>query len=310
MENLMKRQTKRAPMKKRQIKPVPNAIPNLEQRYRIFKEIDYPYMMRNVDVQKNEEDRLIEAIQKAFEIPSKTPEEIADKALLQAQYSGKSYPIYTDEDVFNMKSRYYLEPLFDDYDDEVFIGGKPFDSVSETPYDVFFRSEPVEVPTKVDKEDPRIASLLNKIDTLSFAPSPARTNLIDYGTETSKPYTRRGRPPKNVEGTQAKSAKSAKSEKSEKPSKEAKNIGDIIGKYVRAKQPRNEYIQKKKTADLTKELFERNIQQLKEDERQRKTQLLSLTGSPSRIQAKFSVYDAMRNSLASERQSLLFDVGP
>jgi hypothetical protein len=279
MENLQKRQTKKAPIKKRQIKPIPNAIPNLEQRYRIFKEINYPYMMRNVEVQKNEEDRLIDAIQKAFEIHEKTPEEIADKALLEAQYYGKSYPLYTDEDVFNTR---YSKTLFDDYDDEV-----------------FFRSEPIQVPN-VTREDPRIAPLINKIDTLSFNPSPARTNLIDFATETSAPYTRRGRPPKKqAAGAAAKSGKPAA-----KPSKEAKNIGDIIGKYVRAKPVRKEYIERKKAADLRKDLIERNIQQ---------TQLLNVTGSrslissPKDIRTQFLVYDAMRNSPAIERQSLLFD---
>jgi hypothetical protein len=277
MENLQKRQTKKAPIKKRQIKPIPNAIPNLEQRYRIFKEIDYPYMMRNVEVQKNEEDRLVDAIQKAFEIPSKTPEQIADKALLEAQYYGKSYPLYTDEDVFNTR---YSKTLFDDYDDELFI-----------------RSEPIQVPN-VTREDPRIAPLINKIDTLSFNPSPARTNLIDFATETSAPHTRRGRPPKKQAAEAA-----AKSGKPAKPSKEAKNIGDIIGKYVRAKPVRKEYIERKKAADLRKDLIERNMQ----------TQLLNVTGNrsligtPKEIQSQFIVYDAMRNSPAIERQALLFD---
>ena len=313
MENLQKRQTKlqkRQTIKKRQMKPVSNAIPNLQQRYRIFKEIDYPYMMRNVEVQKDEDDRLVEAIQKAFEIPSKTPEQIADKALLKAQYSGKSYPIYTDDEIFDMIERKnYLEPLFDEYGsfgsfDSHGSGGVYFRKESmETPYDVFFRSEPVEVPTvsthNMSPED-RIDALVDKMDSVISLNSVQKKQ--DFSTQTSRPYTRKGRPPKRdlFDVNDTNDNQTAKV-----------NIAKVVGKYVKALPVRKDFIEKQRVSaekrqNLIKEVFLRNLQRLRED-REKQTQLLSLNGSPKRIESQFIVYDAKRNSPAIERQSLLFD---
>jgi hypothetical protein len=89
---------KKSTIKKKQINDVPNAIPSQEQKFRVFKEIDYPYLMRDVQIQ-NQEDKLIKSLREVFGIKEKTPEIVAEEALKKAEGKGRSnplYPLYTD----------------------------------------------------------------------------------------------------------------------------------------------------------------------------------------------------------------------
>lgn len=97
----LEKKKKQKEMKKRQINDVPDAIPSQEQRFRIFKEIKYPYLMRNVQVQ-NEEDKMIKTLRELFNIKEKTPEIVAEEALKKAQGKGRSYRIYSDEELKKM----------------------------------------------------------------------------------------------------------------------------------------------------------------------------------------------------------------
>lgn len=97
----LEKKKKQKEMKKRQINDVPDAIPSQEQRFRIFKEIKYPYLMRNVQVQ-NEEDKMIKSLREVFGIKEKTPEMVAEEALKKAQGKGRSYRIYSDEELKKM----------------------------------------------------------------------------------------------------------------------------------------------------------------------------------------------------------------
>ena len=95
---------KKSKMQKRQIKSIPNAVPSQEQQFRIFQGIDYPYMMRNVEIQ-NEEDKMVRALREVFGIKEKTPEMVADEALEKSVIKGRSYPIYTDEELTQQERR-------------------------------------------------------------------------------------------------------------------------------------------------------------------------------------------------------------
>lgn len=121
---------KKSSMKKRQIKDIPNAIPNQAQRFRIFKEIDYPYLMRNVETQ-NEEDKMIRALREVFGIKEKTPEVVAEEALEKSVIKGRSYPTFTEEEMTqqekrirslnsdsSLKKKASVKGLFDDTDAE------------------------------------------------------------------------------------------------------------------------------------------------------------------------------------------------
>lgn len=75
---------KRSTYKKRDIKNIPNAYPTIEQQYRIFTEIDYPYLMRNVGIQGDDElydDKLINTLREGLGIKKMTPELVAERAL-------------------------------------------------------------------------------------------------------------------------------------------------------------------------------------------------------------------------------------
>lgn len=75
---------KRSTYKKRDIKDIPNAYPTIEQQYRIFKEIDYPYLMRDVGIQGDDElydDKLINTLREGLGIKKMTPELVAERAL-------------------------------------------------------------------------------------------------------------------------------------------------------------------------------------------------------------------------------------
>lgn len=95
---------KKSKMQKRQIKSIPNAVPSEKQQFRIFQNIDYPYMMRNVEIQ-NEEDKMVRALREVFGIKEKTPEMIANEALEKSVIKGRSYPIYTDEELTQQEKR-------------------------------------------------------------------------------------------------------------------------------------------------------------------------------------------------------------
>jgi hypothetical protein len=99
-----KEKKKKSKMQKKQIKSIPNAVPSQEQQFRIFQNIDYPYMMRNVEIQ-NEEDKMVRALREVFGIKEKTPEMIADEALEKSVIKGRSYPIYTDEELTQQERR-------------------------------------------------------------------------------------------------------------------------------------------------------------------------------------------------------------
>lgn len=89
------KEKKKSTIKKRQINDVPNATPSQEQKFRMFREIDYPYLMRNVQIQ-NQEDKLIKSLREVFGIKEKTPEMIAEEALKKAEGKGRSNALYTD----------------------------------------------------------------------------------------------------------------------------------------------------------------------------------------------------------------------
>jgi len=99
-----KEKKKKSKMQKRQIKSIPNAVPSQEQQFRIFQNIDYPYMMRNVEVQ-NEEDKMVRALREVFGIKEKTPEMVADEAIQKAYSKGRSYPLYTDAELTEQEKR-------------------------------------------------------------------------------------------------------------------------------------------------------------------------------------------------------------
>lgn len=91
-------------VKKRTINSIPNAVPSQQQQFRIFKEIDYPYLMRNVKVQ-NQDDNMIKSLREIFGIAEKTPELVADEALEKSVIKGRSYPLYTDEELTRHEKR-------------------------------------------------------------------------------------------------------------------------------------------------------------------------------------------------------------
>lgn len=95
---------KKSKVQKKQIKSIPNAVPSQEQQFRIFQNIDYPYMMRNVAIQ-DEEDKIIKALREVFGIKEKTPAMVADEALEKSVIKGRSYPLYTDEELTQQEKR-------------------------------------------------------------------------------------------------------------------------------------------------------------------------------------------------------------
>ncbi|HEY9702623.1 MAG TPA: hypothetical protein V6C58_09265 [Allocoleopsis sp.] len=126
---------KQKEMKKRQINDVPNATPSEQQRFRIFKEIKYPYLMRNVQVQ-NEEDKMIKTLRELFNIKEKTPEIVAEEALKKAQGKGRSYRIYSDEELKKMEEITDMikkDPLIDieNYNDPLIENDKQNTMINE-----------------------------------------------------------------------------------------------------------------------------------------------------------------------------------
>lgn len=99
-----KEKKKQKKVEKRKIKSIPNAVPSQEQQFRIFQNIDYPYMMRNVAIQ-DEEDKMVKALREVFGIKEKTPEMVAEEALQKSVIKGRSYPLYTDEELTQQEKR-------------------------------------------------------------------------------------------------------------------------------------------------------------------------------------------------------------
>ena len=60
--------------------------------------------MRNVAIQ-DEEDKMIKALREVFGIKEKTPEMVAEEALQKSVIKGRSYPLYTDEELTQQERR-------------------------------------------------------------------------------------------------------------------------------------------------------------------------------------------------------------
>jgi hypothetical protein len=98
-----KEKKKKSKMQKKQIKSIPNATPSQEQQFRIFQNIDYPYLMRNVEIQ--EEDKMVKALKEVFGIKEKTPEMVADEAIEKSYGKSRSFPLYTDAELTQQELR-------------------------------------------------------------------------------------------------------------------------------------------------------------------------------------------------------------
>ena len=90
-------------IEKKKNKSIPNATPSQEQQFRIFQNIDYPYMMRNVEIQ--EEDKMVKALREVLGIKDKTPEIVAEEAIQKSYGKSRSFPLYTDEELTQQELR-------------------------------------------------------------------------------------------------------------------------------------------------------------------------------------------------------------
>lgn len=331
---------KKSSMKKRQIRDVPNAIPNQEQRFRIFKEIDYPYMMRNVETQ-NEEDKMVKALREVFGIKEKTPEMIADEALEKSVIKGRSYPLYTDAELTQQEKR--IKALNSDKK----LG--KIASVRGLYDDIDVEAEASFIPPELRKVSEDYSKYLKAYDSkylkgstpLSDIPFPSvdverlEDRVASFGStplrEIKKEYGGRGRPPleseKYKQGSSASRqatmymggvAKKSPIEKAleeyeliqgtiqggltetERQRQREKIAGSIINRWAKVPLAKESTFNKMLNKSIREEAFNYKLEQMRL-ERQKQD-----------IERQFGVFDATkrarRGGEISEMTSLLFDV--
>lgn len=295
---------KKSSMKKRQIRDVPNAIPSQEQRFRIFKEIDYPYLMRNVETQ-NEEDKMIRALREVFGIKEKTPEVVAEEALEKSVIKGRSYPTFTEEEMTqqekrikalnsdsSLKKKASVRGLFDDIDaeaEESFIPPELTKSIED--YNEYLKAYvreyfPAGAKTskEIDVKKEYEKSLKREEEKRKQLEKEAKKNIFEMGG--MKPLETRGRPAK--EGKTLELPTSTKSKEAS-----ALSIQQAIRNKIASKTLEDAMV----NYSINKEFNNRLEQMKKERERQDKE-----------IERSFGLYEAsQRARKEGEMASLLFD---
>lgn len=324
---------KKSSMKKRQIKDVPNAIPSEAQRFRIFKEIDYPYMMRDVQVQ-NDEDKMVKALREVFGIKEKTPEMVAEEALEKSYYKGKSYPLYTDEELTQQERR--IKAINSDNKLKKLVGVRGlFD-------DIDVGAEASLIPPELRKASEDYSRYLRTFDSkylegstpLSEIPYPKldvealEDKVASYGSlprqEKKKEYSGRGRRPKQINTLDIKLPKQNPIEKAleeyeavesaisgvplteaQRQKQREKIAINTIGRWAKVGLAKEKLFNKMMERSIQQEAFNYNLEKMKKEREQQDKEMKQR----KEIERSFGLYESSRRARKEgEMASLLFDV--
>jgi hypothetical protein len=299
-QNNTQKEVFKSKMKRKQIKSIPNAEPNIQQKWRMYKEIDEPYMLR--DLIPKEEDEFIKQLRQAMGEEDKTQEQMDLENIIKAERKGltKSGNVYSTGDLVistapvSMKSA--EEKMIESFSKSRAKAGSSFYDDSKNDLSDLYKSERLrssQIVGSIQRTPEQIANEIKSkaLKDFSYVPVSRR----DIPEEVKSKYL-------NAIETKSGTQQLRDRKKFEDQAKK-----DLIASYERASREReqdNQFFNKQMEISLRESKIQNEASRLLQSALRRKLDSKTYETEKKReksIQKSFSVYD-IESSIKKDKQ--------
>jgi hypothetical protein len=299
-QNNTQKEVFKSKMKKKQIKSIPNAEPNIQQKWRMYKEIDEPYMLR--DLIAKEEDEFVKQLRQAMGEEDKTQEQMDLENIIKAERKGlaKSGNVYSSSDIVissapvSMKSA--EEKMIESFSKSRAKAGSSFYDDSKNDLSDLYKSERLrssQIVGSIQRTPEQIANEIKSKALKDFSYIPVSRR--DIPEEVKSKYLN------------AIETKSGTQQLRDRKKLEDQSKKDLIASYERASREReqdDQFYNKQMEISLRESKIQNEASRLLQSALRRKLDYKSYETERKReksIRKSFSVYD-IESSIKKDKQ--------